>query len=583
MGIVLILAIFLPLAAVPAVLLAGDSRPRLVRQITLAATILVFGLVVFVAWRFQPTAGGSGPIRPQMTFERDWLVFPLPSIAGSTPGPATLRFAIGIDGLSLWLVVLTAFMMIPAVLVSWNSVQSEVVSYHVLLLILETSLMGVFCAFDIILFYIFFEFTLVPLYFLIGKWGGPRKRYAAGKFFIYTLTGSLLGLVGLVALVLTVSAQEERPVTFSIPELARRIERQTQLAEGLPTADGATLPDLGRQHLRSFWQERQWWIFLALFAGFAIKVPLVPFHTWLPIVHVEAPTAGSVQLACVLLKLGTYGFLRLCLPLVPYGVLDPGIPLVASLSAIGIVYGALCALAQSDIKRLVAYSSVSHLGFCMLGMFALNDEGITGSVIQSINHGLSTGALFLLIGMIYDRYHTRDMNVLGGLASRLPVFSFFLVFVCLSSAGLPGLNGFVGEMLTIVGMYRFHPAAATLGALSVVLGAWYLFTLMQGTLFGPLREPAGIATPVGDLERREWWIIAPICAACLWIGLYPKHLMDTMRPDIEAIVAIYGGIDSRRAVNDSDVALHRDPRAPIGKGNLAPGLPAAIPRDGAGL
>lgn len=556
MGGVLIAMIFLPLAAAAAVLCLGERRPGAVRGLTLATTIVVFALIVLVVARFQPTTGGEGPIRPQMVVRADWITLDLPSIGGAPPGKATLEFFLGIDGISLWLVALTGFMMIPAVLISWKSVTEEVTLYHFLLLILETSLLGVFCAFDVMLFYIFFEFTLIPLYFLIGKWGGPRKRYAAGKFFIYTLTGSLLGLVGLVSLVVVLASQEQRPMTFSIPEIARGIDRQVRLAEGLPLAEGEKAPKLTseeREARRAFWKNAQWWIFLALFAGFAIKVPLIPFHTWLPIVHVEAPTAGSVQLATVLLKLGTYGFLRLCLPLVPYGVLDPGVPLIAVLSAVGIVYGALCALAQSDIKKLVAYSSVSHLGFCMLGMFALNDEGITGSVIQSINHGLSTGALFLLIGMIYERYHTRDMRALGGLGKRLPLLSVFFVFICLSSAGLPGLNGFVGEMLTIVGMYRLHPFWAMVGALSVVLGAWYLFTLMQGTLFGPLREPEGFHEPVRDMDGREWWTIAPIAAVCLWIGVYPRPFMDAMRPEVEAVTAIYDRLDKIAA--DADEAL----------------------------
>lgn len=551
MGTLLAIVIFLPIVGAAAVMAAGDRRPGLVRAISLLTTIVVFALCVLLVTNFEPGAGQSeGPVRPQMTLRTTWISLQ-PAV------DAKLEFFIGLDGISVWLVALTASMMIPAILISWQAISDRVAQYYALLLFLETSMLGVFCSFDVILFYVFFEFTLIPLYFLIGQWGGPRKRYAAGKFFVYTLTGSLLGLLGLVALLVTLSGADGKPMSFSIPDLAQRMKTQVDQAEGKAVASlGApAITEAQAKELREFWRNAQWWIFLALFAGFAIKVPLVPLHTWLPIVHVEAPTAGSVQLACVLLKLGTFGFLRLCLPLVPYGVLNPGVPLVAALASIGIVYGALCALAQSDIKRLVAYSSVSHLGFCMLGMFALNDEGMTGSIVQSLNHGLSTGGLFLLIGMLYDRYHSRDLREIGGMANKLPVLAFFMVFICLSSAGLPGLNGFIGEMLTIFGMYRFHWGYAVVGALSVVLGAWYLFTMMQGALFGPLKEPPGAHGEIRDMNAREWWTIAPIALACLWIGLYPKPILDSTRPEVEAILSVYKEIKPATVgLNETSVA-----------------------------
>jgi NADH-quinone oxidoreductase subunit M len=289
----------------------------------------------------------------------------------------------------------------------------------------------------------------------------------------------------------------------------------------------------------AFWRTVQFWIFLALFAGFAIKVPLFPFHTWLPLAHVEAPTAGSVLLAGVLLKLGTYGFLRLALPLLPLAVDRIGVPLVATLSVVGILYGALCALAQNDMKRLVAYSSVSHLGFCMLGLFALNAEGIAGGTLQMINHGLSTGGLFLLVGMLYERLHTRKLDEMGGLASRLPVFACFLVLISLSSMGLPGLNGFIGEALSLIGMFRRQPAYAVLGAVGIVLGAWYLLNMMQQALFGPRREPPRHST-LADLNAREVFAVAPIAVLCIVIGVCPNLLIKAIEPEVNAIASMYG-------------------------------------------
>jgi NADH-quinone oxidoreductase subunit M len=317
-------------------------------------------------------------------------------------------------------------------------------------------------------------------------------------------------------------------------------------ADGLATP--CSIPDLASwltaNPLRP---QTQVWLFLALSAGFMVKVPVIPLHTWLPLAHVEAPTAGSVMLAGVLLKLGTYGFLRLCLPMLPEACLAVGVPLLASLAVGGILYGSLCALAQRDIKKLVAYSSVAHLGFCLLGLFALNAEGISGGVLQMINHGLSTGALFLLVGMIYERYHTRQLDDLGGLAARLPLLATATVFISLSSIGLPGLNGFVGEILSLAGMFRRHPLYAAIGAVGLVLGAWYLLAMLQHAFFGPLKEPDHGGKPVRDMNLREALALAPICALCLWIGLRPQPLVDIIRPDVEAIAALYPANDAPRA------------------------------------
>ncbi len=521
MGTTLLIMIFLPAAAAVVVAMIGSHQPAFVRRVALAATVATFVLSVVLAITFEPrpeppaigSPGSStaGPIQldPQTVVKTPWL--PLDKGTGQAP---VIQFYLGLDGISLWLVCLTTLLMVPSVLVSWEAITDRVAEYYALLLALETGMLGVFCSFDIILFYIFFEFTLVPLFFLIGIWGGPQKRYAARKFFIFTLAGSLIGLVGLVGLVLAVHQYDDHTFTFSIPELAQKA--------------GGLLP-----------YDTQVWIFLALFIGFAVKVPLVPFHTWLPLAHTEAPTAGSVLLAGVLLKLGTYGFLRLCLPLVPAACLHVGVPLIGTLSVIGILYGALCSLAQSDIKKLVAYSSISHLGFCMLGLFALNTEGITGGVLQMINHGLSTGALFLLVGMLYERYHTRELNDLGGLAAKVPMLACFMVFISLSSLGLPGLNGFVGEVLSIIGMFKVQPAYAVFGAIGIVLGAWYLLNVLRTVFFGPVKEPHGLHGPVPDLKPREWAALAPIAVMCIWIGVYPETFIRPMEPDVRAIEQVY--------------------------------------------
>jgi NADH-quinone oxidoreductase subunit M len=440
-------------------------------------------------------------------------------------GTGAIQFYIGLDGLNIWLVMLTAALTPPAVLVSWTYIKERVNEFYAWLLILQTAMMGIFMSFDIVLFYVFFELSLIPLFFLIGIWGGPERRYAAGKFFIYTLTGSLITLLGVIAIVLACQAKNNGVLTFSIPRLV-------QLVHTEPIVD-STL---------------QFWVFIALMAGFAIKVPLVPFHTWLPLAHVEAPTAGSVDLAGVLLKIGAYGFLRLCVPLAPDTSLTLGLPLISTLAAIGIVYGALCAYAQDDIKRLVAYSSVSHLGLCMLGMFALNSVGISGSIMQMVNHGLSTAGLFLIVGMLYERYHTRRIADYGGMSTRLPLMGAAMVFVCMSSAGLPGLNGFIGEALCLFGVFKQElvhnerPIYGIIGAAGMFLGAWYLLTMLQRVFFGTLKEPETPAHekhhPIGDLNFREVLTLVPVFVFCVAIGVYPQPVLDTMRPDVGVIEAI---------------------------------------------
>jgi NADH-quinone oxidoreductase subunit M len=443
-------------------------------------------------------------------------------------GSSAIQFFIGLDGLNIWLVALTSVLMVPSVLIGWESVQERTNEYYAWLLLLQTAMTGVFLSFDLILFYVFFELTLVPLYFLIGIWGGSMRREAARKFFLFTLTGSLITLLGAIAVVLICEQHGGGRLTFAIPDLVRTVQ-------GF----------LKGEHAESFYGPQvQKLIFLGMALGFAIKVPVFPLHTWLPLAHTEAPTAGSVLLAGVLLKLGTYGFLRLCIPLTPDAALAVGVPLIGSLAAIGVIYGALCAYAQTDIKKLVAYSSVSHMGFCVLGLFALNVAGLSGAVLQMINHGLSTGGLFLLVGMLYDRYHTRQMADYSGMAARLKLLSAFMVFICLTSVGMPGLNGFVGEMLILAGVYDLRGAPisgygfAVVLAVGIVLGAWYLFTMLMRVFFGPLQEPDTHGHHVNDLDGRELATILPIMGLCILLGVWPQPVLDTIRGDVGVIAHI---------------------------------------------
>lgn len=507
----LVISIFLPLfgaAAIWALAPGGKETARMVALVTSVVTLLAS--IVVVA-QFDPTAGD------QYAVDWSWLAV----------GDHTLdvRFSLGLDGLSLWLYALSALLMITAVLVSWEAVDDRAPSFYILLMLLETGMLGVFAARDIMLFYVFFEFTLIPLFFLIGIWGHEERRYAAIKFFIYTLAGSVLTFLGLIAIVLW-GYLETGTMTFSI----------------------AALTEILNDHPMS--TQMQLLIFIALFAGFAVKVPLFPFHTWLPLAHVQAPTAGSVILAGVLLKIGTYGFVRFSLPMLPDAT-ALCMPWVLWLSVAGIIYGALVALAQSDMKRLIAYSSVSHLGFCMLGLFALNDLGMQGGVLQMINHGLSTGALFALVGMLYERYHTREINQLSGLALRTPWLAAFMLLMTFSSIGLPGLNGFAGEFLLLIGMFQRAWAEApglwqlqlqiiaVLSVLGVVLGAWYMLWLVQRVFFGPIHEATHGAAdpPVRDLSLREIVALAPLALFVFWIGIQPQFFLERMSPELDRIVA----------------------------------------------
>jgi NADH-quinone oxidoreductase subunit M len=504
----LLLTVFLPLAGAGVVCVlakAGRSAARQIALITSLATLLL------AAGLLRDFAAGS-----QESVDFPWLS----TIDG---GGIDVRVSLGLDGLSAWLFGLSALLTLTAVLVSWEAIAERAPAFYALLLLLETGMLGVFAARDLILFYIFFEFTLIPLFFLIGIWGSEERRYAAIKFFLFTLAGSLLTFLGLVAIVLSIY-QETGLMTFSIPLLTEHLAKQ------------AMEPVMQR------------WIFLALFAGFAIKVPMFPLHTWLPLAHVQAPTAGSVILAGILLKIGGYGFLRFNLPMLPDATAEC-LPWLLWLSVAGIIYGALVSLAQSNIKKLIAYSSVSHLGFCMLGLFAVNKPGVYGGTLQMINHGLSTGGLFALVGMLYDRYHTREIADLSGLAKRLPLLTTFMLIFTLSSIGLPGMNGFAGEFLVLTGMFQRAyvdaPAAwsppwvviAVTAVFGVVLGAWYMLWLVERVFFRTLREPAQHdGRVVRDMSLREVLALAPLVVFIFWIGLVPGHFLQPMSGDLNNIV-----------------------------------------------
>ncbi len=511
MSSLLLTAVFFPLV-IALLLPRSREQSRLYALIGVLLTFVVAAVLIY----YYP--GGTEP-------------FAKTDVAWFAGASVDIRFSIALDGLSLWLFGLTALLMIVAVLVGWEAIVPQASLYYRLLLILETGMLGVFVARDIILFYVFFEFTLIPLFFLIGIWGSTERRYAAIKFFLFTLAGSVLTFLGLLAIVLwdyyhPIGEAATWKMTFSIPALTSGF--------ALRPMDPAV----------------QTWIFLALFAGFAVKVPLVPLHTWLPLAHVEAPTAGSVILAGVLLKIGTYGFARFNLPMLPHASAAL-MPLMLWLSLAGVIYGSLVALAQHDIKRLIAYSSIGHMGFCMIGLFAANPLGIEGGTLQMINHGLSTGGLFAIVGMIYDRYHTRQIADLGGLSRRLPVLSFFMLLLTLSSIGLPGLNGFVGEFLLLLGMFQrgwsetapFYAwqfrIIAVLALSGVVLGAWYMLWLVQRVFFGPLKEPINNNQhePVRDLGLREIFALAPLAIFIVWIGVQPRFFLDRMSPTLKELNA----------------------------------------------
>jgi NADH-quinone oxidoreductase subunit M len=417
-----------------------------------------------------------------------------------------ISYHLGIDGISLLLVLLTTFLTPVALASAWHAIENRWKEFVVTMLILETGMLGVFVSLDLFLFYVFWEAMLIPMYFVIGVWGGVDRIYAAVKFVLYTMVGSVLMLVAILALYAQHGAATG-VYTFDLPVLARWV-----------------IPSGRAQDL----------MFLAFALAFAIKVPLFPFHTWLPDAHVEAPTAGSVILAGVLLKMGTYGFLRFCLPLFPVATLAFG-PLVLALAVVGIVYGAWVSTVQPDMKKLVAYSSVSHLGFVMLGIFTLTQQGLVGGVIQMVNHGLSTGGLFLLVGMLYERRHSRLIADFGGLWGVVPAFSALFMVVVLSSLGLPGLNGFVGEFLVLVGAFRTTPWLAALATTGIIFAAVYLLWMYERVIFGEVTHEANRG--LRDLSAREWALLVPVVVLIVWIGVYPAAFTGKTEATIEALIA----------------------------------------------
>jgi NADH-quinone oxidoreductase subunit M len=479
----LTLLLLIPVLGAAVVLLLPRQRTGALFFVSLAASALGF------IWSLKILADFDGAKGEMQLIERvAWM----PAFG--------IEYLLGIDGISLFLVLLTTFLMPLAILASWT-VKDKVKEYLFFMLLLETGMLGAFVALDLVLFYVFWEVMLVPMYFLIGVWGGPRRIYAAIKFVIFTMAGSLLMLVAIIYLA-TRYAQESQAVTF---DLLRLYDFRLSGAE-------------------------QMWLFLAFALSFAIKVPMFPLHTWLPDAHVEAPTAGSVILAGILLKLGTYGFLRFALPLFPDAALASA-PYFVALSVVGIIYGAAVAMMQTDIKKLVAYSSVSHLGFVMLGLFALNMQGVQGGIYQMLNHGLSTGALFLLVGMIYERRHSRMIDDFGGLWKQLPVFSSVLMLVTFSSIGLPGLNGFIGEFLILLGAFGVAPGWTALAATGLILGAVYMLWMFRRVIFGPLARPEN--QKLQDLDARELVILAPIVALIVVMGMYPQPFLSRMKPSVD--------------------------------------------------
>src|ERR1035438_8309433 len=488
-GHLLSLVLFTPLAGLLVLLFIPSRQKELIKVWANLASFAGFLISLPLVSRFDKGVSGF-----QFVERANWI----PSLGA--------QYLIGIDGISLLLIMLTTVIGFIAILSSWNAVQDRLKEYYCMFLLLQVGMLGVFMSLDFFLFYVFWELVLVPMYFIIAVWGGPRKLYAAIKFFLYTLAGSVLMLLGILTLYFQYASQFGK-YTFEISELMK-----------------LSLP-LGLQQ----------WVFWAFFIGFAIKVPMFPFHTWLPDAHTEAPTAGSVILAAVLLKMGTYGFIRFSLPLLPNASADKTIvTILAVLSLIGILYGALVSLVQQDWKKLVAYSSVSHLGFCTLGIFALNQSGLSGSIIQQLNHGISTGMLFLVVGVIYERRHTREIKQFGGLAHVMPNYAIVFAIAMLSSAGLPLLNGFIGEFTILQGAFEANKIWAAFAVLGIIFGAAYLLWLYQRTMLGEITNEKNRGLP--DLTWREWAVFVPLILWAVSIGVYPKPYFDLLDRPVAQIV-----------------------------------------------
>jgi NADH-quinone oxidoreductase subunit M len=533
----LLLVIATPLVGALVAWVLGSRGLTAVRQSAAVTTLVTLALTGWLIVRYLAAPGAAAGL-PFALVQLPWL----------TEGIFDVRLSLGLDGLSLWMFGLAALLSLTAVFVSWDAIKERAVGFYALLLVLESAMLGVFAARDVILFYVFFEFTLVPLFFLIGIWGHDERRRAAVKFFIYTLAGSVLTFLGLLTIVLW-NASHSGTVTFDIEGLVDGLK-----INPLPmTAAGGWLQML---------------VFLALLAGFAVKVPIVPLHTWLPLAHVEAPTGGSVDLAGVLLKLGIYGFLRFSLPMLPEATAVAA-PWLFCLGVVGIVYGALVALVQTDLKRLIAYSSVSHMGYIVMGLFALTPVAIEGANLQLVNHGLSSAGLFAIVGMLYERFHTRSIANLGGIAAKAPWLTVFFMLFTFSSIGLPGLNGFVGEFMILAGSFQrawsgvapawqsMYLTLSLLAVAGVVLGAWYMLWAVERVFFGGSREPpraghghadhghgghghhphGGQVGDRCDLKWHELAALAPLAVFVLWIGLAPGTFLAPAAPALREATA----------------------------------------------
>jgi len=494
----LTLIMFTPLAGAVLLLFVNKNSTNAIRWIANGFAGLGF-LVSLPLWFWLDMATPDW----QFVERHEWI----PSIGA--------EYLVGVDGFSSLLILLATLMGLIAILSSWTAITTRVKEYYIFLLVLQTGMIGAFVSLDFLLFFLFWEVMLVPMYFLIGIWGSANRLYSAIKFFMFTLVGSVVMLLGILA------------VYFYHHEVT-----------------GIYSFDITRFHQLNMPFDLQWWVFLAFFLGFAVKVPMFPFHTWLPDAHTDAPTAGSVILAAVMLKMGTYGFIRFSLPILPEAT-RAAVPWVATLCIIGIVYGALVAMAQRDWKRLVAYSSVSHMGMVMLGMFALNAVGITGSIVQQINHGISTGGLFLLVGVVYERRHTREISEYGGLSKVMPAYAAIFLVMTMSSIGLPALNGFIGEILILQGIFVVNKIWAAFAATGIVLGAAYMLWLYQRTMFGTVDNPKNENLP--DLNLREWATFIPLLILAVWIGLYPKPFIDRLDSSVVRVML---------RVNSADVPLN---------------------------
>ncbi len=484
---ILTIVTFLPLVGVLLLLFIPDKSKAAIKGVTFGTALIDFIISLHLYFHFK-----SGTAAMQFEVNHSWI----PSLG--------INYHFGIDGISLYLVLLTTLLTAIAVLSTFNAVKDRLKGFMISMLVLETGMLGVFVSLDLFVFYVFWEVMLVPMYFLIGIWGGVNRVYAAIKFVLFTMFGSLLMLVAIVALFI---------INYK--------------------ATGVYSFDLIDYYALNLPASTQMWLFVAFGLAFIIKVPMFPFHTWLPDAHVQAPTAGSVILAGVLLKMGSYGFLRYCLPMFP-NALETFTPLLAILAIIGIIYGAMVAMVQKDVKSLVAFSSVAHMGFVMLGIFALNLQGLQGSVLQMLNHGVSTGALFLIVGMIYERRHTRLISDFGGIFTVMPVFATFFMIVMLSSIGLPGTNGFVGEFMILLGTFKANMTYAVLAATGVILAAVYMLWMYQRVMFGKCENPEN--QKLKDVTLREKIVIIPLIIAIFWIGLYPGAFFRKMEPTIENLI-----------------------------------------------